>query len=555
MMTDEYIWDDTGAIFAKRVRRACPQPPDIIRQSRLGKIPLAASCRDALRTPFDLHPDIWACAPPSTIRRKKPSFALDVGPSLLGKPAVTGSGTMQYISTRGSAAPQDFAQILLAGLAPDGGLFMPEVWPRISPMEIASFRGRSYQDVAYAILSRFAGESFSERELRDDIEAAYADFDDPAIAPLLQLDTLEDAYLLELFHGPTLAFKDIAMQVLGRLFARALARTGNRATVLAATSGDTGSAAIAALGGLPNIDVFVMHPKDRVSEVQRLQMTTSPHANVHNIAVEGTFDDAQAIVKTLFGQRSFSRGVNLTAVNSINFARIAAQAVYYFTAAVQVGDVPTFVVPTGNFGDVFAGEAAMRMGLPVSQLVVATNENDIMARTLREGVYESADVQPTFSPSMDIQVASNFERALFEASGRDSEWIREAMLEFSGSGSLALPSGVFDDLRQRYAAHATSNEETLETIASVYENEGIVIDPHTAVAWAAAEPFAGQGPLVILSTAHPAKFPEAVACATGEEPDLPPQLKGLYEGEERYTVLPAESGSVRSFILEKLGDA
>ncbi len=460
---------------------------------------------------------------------------------------------MNYISTRGKSAPQDFAQVLLAGLAPDGGLYMPAAWPQFSRAELAQFRGRPYADSAFEVLKRLASNAFSDDELREDIEAAYADFDNADIAPLVELDAAPGTYLLELFHGPTLAFKDIAMQVLGRLFARALAKRGGRATILAATSGDTGSAAIAALGGLPNIDVFIMHPKDRVSEVQRLQMTTSPHANVHNIAVEGTFDDAQSIVKQLFAQKAFARGVNLTAVNSINFARIAAQAVYYFTAAAELGEPATFVVPTGNFGDVFAGEAAMRMGLSVAQLVVATNANDILARALDEGVYASGEARPTLSPSMDIQVASNFERALFEASGRDSEWIAEAMAQFAESGSLELPSSVLDALRERYAAHATGDEETLEAIRFVYETEDRLIDPHTAVAYAAAQPFiADGGPVVILSTAHPAKFPQAVERATGVEPDLPERLKGLYEGEERYDVLPAEAGEIRRYILDRL---
>ena len=281
-------------------------------------------------------------------------------------------------------------------------------------------RDRAPSDVALRDPVGFRRRRFTDAELKADIDAAYAGFDDPRIAPLVEIGS--NLFLLELFHGPTLAFKDIAMQVLGRLFARALAKRGGRATVVAATSGDTGSAAIAALGGLSNIEVFVLHPKDRVSEVQRRQMTTSPHANVHNIALEGSFDDAQAIVKDLFADTAFAASVSLTAVNSINFARIAAQSVYYFTAAAQIGEPATFIVPTGNFGDVFAGEAAMRMGLAVEKLVVATNANDILARALNDGVYERGTVHASLSPSMDIQVASNFERALFEASGRDADW-------------------------------------------------------------------------------------------------------------------------------------
>ena len=308
---------------------------------------------------------------------------------------------MKYISTRGQAPAAGFADVLLAGLAPDGGLYVPENWPQLTSAEIKAFAGKSYQAVALEILSRFAGEAFTASELKDDIAAAYAGFEAPAIAPLTRLKTggsNGEHYLLELFHGPTFAFKDIALQILGRLFARALERRGGRATVVAATSGDTGSAAIAALGGLENIDVFVLHPKGRVSEVQRRQMTTSPHANIHNIALEGSFDDAQSIVKGLFAEKVFAAEIGLTAVNSINFVRIAAQSVYYFTAAALLPRPPIFVVPTGNFGDIFAGEAAMRMGLAAEKLVIATNRNDIMARALNEGVYQAGTAHHTLSP-------------------------------------------------------------------------------------------------------------------------------------------------------------
>lgn len=452
---------------------------------------------------------------------------------------------MRYVSTRGEAPPRDFAEVLLAGLAPDGGLYMPEAWPR---MEARTFAERSYQASALEVLSAFAGDAFSSGELKADISAAYSSFDAPEIAPLVEIG--REQYLLELFHGPTLAFKDIALQILGRLFARALAKRGGRATVVVATSGDTGSAAIAALGGLSNIDVFVLHPKGRVSEVQRRQMTTSPHANVHNIALEGTFDDAQAIVKQLFADTEFARAADLTAVNSINFARIAAQSVYYFTAAAQLNAAPIFVVPTGNFGDVFAGEAASRMGLPIAKLVVATNANDILARALNDGVYASGSAQPTLSPSMDIQVASNFERALFEASNRDTEWVTSAMEEFAREKKLAIPPKILEALRARYAAHRADDAETLETIARIYREIGRLIDPHTAVAASAAHQMSG-GPKVILSTAHPAKFPDAVARATGQTPHLPPRLKGLYEGVERVTVLPNDRGAVKAFIQQR----
>ncbi len=456
------------------------------------------------------------------------------------------------ISTRGNAPIASFADVLLAGLAPDGGLYLPQFWPQISAEEIASFKDRTYGDVAHDIVMRFADGSLSAAEAKADIDAAYAQFDDARIAPLVEIEP--DLFLMELFHGPTLAFKDIAMQVLGRLFSRALSKRAGRATVVAATSGDTGSAAIAALGGLANIELFVIHPKDRVSEVQRRQMTTSPHANVHNIALAGTFDDAQAIVKELFADAAFARAVSLTAVNSINFARIAMQCVYYFTATAALGRSATFVVPTGNFGDIFAGEAAMRMGLGAEKLVIATNANDIMARALNEGVYASASLQPSLSPSMDIQVASNFERALFEASGRDSAWLRAGMAAFARDRKLPLPENVLTNLRSRYAARSSNDEETLQTIVRVHKTSGRSIDPHTAVAMRAAYQIKEhqQGPVVVLSTAHPAKFPDAVYQATGSIPALPPRLAGLYEGVERLTVLDNDKALVRAHIEAKL---
>jgi len=458
--------------------------------------------------------------------------------------------TSKYISTRGRAPAASFEGILLAGLAPDGGLYLPEAWPQIASAEQAAFAKAPYVEVTRQILSRFTGGA--DDELTDDIYAAYGTFEDARIAPLVEIGP--DLYLLELFHGPTLAFKDIALQVLGRMFARALSKRGGRATVVAATSGDTGSAAIAALGGLPNVNVFVLHPKGRVSEVQRKQMTATPHANVHNIALEGTFDDCQAIVKALFAETDFADAVNMTAVNSINFARIAAQIVYYFTATATLGRPATFVVPTGNFGDVFAGEAAARMGLPIEKLVVATNANDIMFRVLTDGVYAPDKVLPSLSPSMDIQVSSNFERALFEASNRDADWTRDAMQSFARDKSLTLPANVLANLRARYDAYRCDDAETLATIGRAHRETGRLIDPHTAVALNAAYRMnrkAGS-PVVVLSTAHPAKFPDAVAKATGAAPPVPERLKSTLEGAEKLTVLPNNKDLVRTHIEAKL---
>ena len=456
-----------------------------------------------------------------------------------------------YISTRGGAPEASFADVLLAGLAPDGGLYMPAVWPQFSAAGIARFAGQRYQDVAFEILARFAGDSFTAAELREDIETAYAGFERPEIAPLSAMSG--NRYLLELFHGPTFAFKDIALQILGRLFARALARRGGKATIVAATSGDTGSAAIAALGGLPNIEVFVLHPKGRVSEVQRRQMTTSVHANVHNIALEGSFDDAQSIVKGLFGQAAFAREIGLTAVNSINFVRIAAQSVYYFTATAALDRPATFVVPTGNFGDIFAGEAAERMGLVAKRLVIATNSNDIMARALNEGIYAAGAAHHTVSPSMDIQVASNFERALFEASGRDAEWTRDAMETFARDKQLELPPAILSQLRARYDARSTDDVDTLSTINAIAGTSGRIIDPHTAVAVNAARKLGfREEPTVVLSTAHPAKFADAVTRAIGTPPPMPDALKRLLDLPEKLEILPNKLSLIQHFISSRL---
>jgi threonine synthase len=457
----------------------------------------------------------------------------------------------QFVSTRGEAPEASFADVLLAGLAPDGGLYLPAAWPCFSQAEIAAFKSKRYQEVAFEILSRFVGDSFSANELKEDVEAAYAGFEHPAIAPLSPMSG--NRYLLELFHGPTFAFKDIALQILGRMFARALKRRGGRATIVAATSGDTGSAAIAALGGLSNITVFVLHPKGRVSEVQRRQMTTSDHANVHNIALEGSFDDAQSIVKSLFAEKQFAREIGLTAVNSINFVRIAAQSVYYFTAMAALGRPASFIVPTGNFGDIFAGEAAERMGLAARRLVIATNANDILARALNEGVYEAGAAHHTLSPSMDIQVASNFERALFEASGRDAAWIREAMASFARDRRLVLPDQVLSDLRARYDARSSDDEDTLSTINAVATTSGRIIDPHTAVAVNALRKFGfREEPVVVLATAHPAKFAEAVMHATGVPPPMPDGLKRVLDLPERLDTLPNDPALIRQFISSRL---
>ncbi len=460
---------------------------------------------------------------------------------------------MRYISTRGGASAE-FGDVLLGGPAADGGLYLPDAWPQLSEGEIAAFSKLPYAEVAFRVMRPFVAGTFDDAEFRADIDAAYATFSRKEIVPVAKLGS--DRFLLELFHGPTFAFKDVAMQLLGRLFARALKKQQRRATVIVATSGDTGSAAIAALRGLPGVDVVVLHPHQRTSEVQRRQMTTVLDANVHNIAVQGSFDDAQNIVKALFADAAFAARTQLTAVNSINFARIMAQCVYYFTAAAAVGGrgrAPTFVVPTGNFGDVFAGEAAARMGLPVERLVIATNANDILVRTLATGIYSSGRAQQTLSPSMDIQVASNFERAVFEAAERDGALVGGLMQLFAATRSLPIPSRVLTELQRRYLAASGNDKETRDAIARVHKDTGMVIDPHTAVGVAASLKLQLKGPVVLLATAHPAKFPEAITQAIGIPTEIPPKLAGLMAQEERYTVLPNEVGAVRTFVLERTG--
>ena len=462
---------------------------------------------------------------------------------------------MMYISTRGTSAPAKFIDVLLGGPAPDGGLYLPETWPQVGRYQIGELASLPYAEAAYRIMRPFIGDAFTDAEFRADIEGAYATFAHKAVVPLREI--APNRFLMELFHGPTLAFKDVAMQLLGRLFNRALAKQKRRATVIVATSGDTGSAAIAALRGQKNVDVVVLHPHGSTSEVQRRQMTTVLDSNVHNIALEGVFDDTQNIVKALFADVAFAARTQLTAVNSINFARILAQCVYYFTAAAALGAgqgrLVSFVVPTGNFGDVFAGEAAWRMGLSLERLVVATNTNDILERALHTGVYGAGAAQPTLSPSMDIQVASNFERALFEASNRDATWVTSAMAEFGRTKSLTIPPPVLRDLQERYLAARADDTETIAAIARVYRDSGIVIDPHTAVGVAACDKTNRwlKGPAVLLATAHPAKFPDAVRQAIGITPELPPNLSDLLARKERYTVLPNAVSAVREFVLER----
>ncbi len=457
---------------------------------------------------------------------------------------------MRYVSTRGRAAPVGFAEALLAGLAPDGGLYVPEEWPGFDPDEIARFAGLPYAEVAAEVMARFVGEAVP-RPLLDAIAAeAYATFAHPATAPLKQLGP--GLYLLELFHGPTLAFKDVAMQLLARLYDAVLAGSERALTIVCATSGDTGGAAVEAFHGARHARIVVLFPHERISEVQRRFMTTTADDNVRVVAVNGHFDDCQHLVKALFADRAFRVEVDLSGVNSINWARVAAQSVYYFTSAVALGGPGrpvAYVVPTGNFGDAYAGYAARRMGLHVGPITLATNSNDILVRALADGRYATGEVTPTQSPAMDIQVASNFERLYFEASRRDGVETARAFEAFAAEGAIDLAPQTLAYMRDGFAAEAVSEEETARTILSVLNETGELLDPHTAVGVAAAKRVSpSQTPLVVLSTAHPAKFPDAVRAATGAEPALHARAKGLLQRPERIDRLPADADALKAYI-------
>ena len=461
---------------------------------------------------------------------------------------------MRYISTRGQAPELRFEETMLTGLARDGGLYVPATLPRFSPAEIAAMAGLSYEDVAFRVMRPFIGDSFTDQEFGDIIARAYVGFGHAARAPLKQLQ--DNHFLLELFHGPTLAFKDFAMQLIGQLFQAALARSGKRVTIVGATSGDTGSAAMEAFRGLENVDVFILYPHGRVSDVQRRQMTTVSEANAHALAITGTFDDAQARLKDMFNDFTFRDEVRLAGVNSINFARVLAQVVYYFTAAVSLGAPHrkvSFTVPTGNFGDVFAGYLAKKMGLPIERLVVATNQNDILHRALSSGEYATHGVTPTISPSMDIQVSSNFERALFDAYGRDGAAVAQLMDELK-QGGFHISQGALEALRSDFASGRAAEDQTAAMIARARAEMGELLCPHSAVGVHVAQDFLGATPMVTLATAHPAKFPDAVEAATGIRPPLPPRMADLFDRPERMTRVENDLTAIETLIREALAN-
>ncbi|MCF2906344.1 threonine synthase [Octadecabacter sp. CECT 8868] len=460
---------------------------------------------------------------------------------------------MKYISTRGEAPKLTFEEAMMTGLARDGGLYVPETVPTLTQNQIAAMAGQSYEEIAFTVMRPFIGDTFTDDEFRGLIGAAYADFNHAARAPLKQLDN--NHFLLELFHGPTLAFKDFAMQLIGQMFQASLTRSGKRITIVGATSGDTGSAAIEAFRGLSNVDVFILFPDGRVSDVQRRQMTTPSESNVHALALDGDFDDCQAALKDMFNDFEFRDGVNLAGVNSINWGRVLAQVVYFFSSAVALGAPHrkvSFTVPTGNFGDIFAGYIAKKMGLPIEQLVIATNQNDILHRTLETGAQVKEGVTPSISPSMDIQVSSNFERALFDAYGRDGAVVAEQMEELKDNGAFTISQGAIEMLRDTFDSGRASEDETYATIKSELTRSGELLCPHSAVAVKVADEHQGPTPMITLATAHPAKFPAAVEKATGQHPPLPPHMADLFDKPERMTQVPNDLAALQSLIKERL---
>ena len=457
-----------------------------------------------------------------------------------------------YVSTRGQAPQLGFSETTLAGLARDGGLYVPAELPKLSARDLEEISTLPYTEVATRIIAPFVGKDIPANDLKNIVAAAYKNFTHPEIAPLHVLD--DDFYLLELFHGPTLAFKDVALQFLGQAFDYILSRNKQRVTIVGATSGDTGSAAIEAFKGKDNVNIFILHPKGRVSEVQRRQMTTVNAANVFNLAIEGSFDDCQDLVKAMFNDQTFRDEMALSAINSINWARILAQVVYYVYTAARLKKPVTFCVPTGNFGNIYAGHVARAIGAPVEKLIAATNSNDILHRFFQTGEMVTNGVMPTVSPSMDIQVSSNFERLLFELYGRDGNAVAKMMEDFRAKGSFRVRPDIMEQLKVLFGSGRLDDAQTLNVIQETYKRTKYILDPHTAVGVGVAEEYRKKNPhslIVSLATAHPAKFPTAVKKAIGIEPALPAHLTDLYKRTERFDVLPVDLAKVQKFVRDR----
>ena len=456
---------------------------------------------------------------------------------------------MRYISTRGKAEKLNFTDAMIAGLATDGGLYVPETFPILTTDDLKRFQSMSYADIAFDVITPFVDGCIDAGDLKKMIDEVYDDFDDPDVAPIKKLDG--DVYVCELFHGPTLAFKDFALQMLGRLFDHVLSQRNKNVTIVGATSGDTGSAAIEACKNKKCIDIFILHPLGRTSDVQRFQMTTTDASNVHNIAVKGTFDDCQDMVKTMFNDQDMRSKLNLSAVNSINWARIMSQIVYYIYSATRVG-VPenkvSFSVPTGNFGNVLAGYFAMRMGLPVDQFMVASNSNDILARFFIDKDMSVKNVIETHSPSMDIQISSNFERLLFESLDRNAETLTSVVEEFRSTGTMPIPEGVYEKISEKFQGFALNNDDTLKAIKKWYDKTGQIFDPHSVIGFEAGFAMTTDSPVMCMATAHPAKFPDATQKAIGTSAPLPKHMEGLFDKTERYKIMDCDYDAVMAYI-------
>ena len=459
---------------------------------------------------------------------------------------------MRYISTRGKAEKLDFADAMIAGLATDGGLYVPETFPILSTDDLKRFQSMSYADVAFDVITPFVDGCIDAGDLKKMIDEVYGDFTATDVAPIKKLDG--DVYVCELFHGPTIAFKDFALQMLGRLFAHVLSQRNEKVTIIGATSGDTGSAAIDACKNKECINIFILHPLGRTSDVQRFQMTTVDASNVHNIAVKGTFDDCQDIVKAMFNDQDMRKKLNLSAVNSINWARIMSQIVYYVYSATRVG-VPenkvSFSVPTGNFGNVLAGYFAMRMGLQVDQFMVASNGNDILARFFIDKDMSVKEVIATHSPSMDIQISSNFERLLFESLDRDADTLTSVVEEFRSTGTMPTPDGMYEKMSEKFQGFALSNDDTLKAIKKWYDKTGEIFDPHSVIGVEAGFAMKTDSPVICMATAHPAKFPDATQKAIGITAPLPKHMEGLFDKTERYDIMDNDYDAITAYVIAR----
>ena len=459
---------------------------------------------------------------------------------------------IQYISTRGKAEKLNFADAMIAGLATDGGLYVPETFPVLSKEDLTRFQSMAYADVAYEVIKPFVEGSVDDASLKTMIDEVYGNFDASDVAPVKQIDS--NLYVCELFHGPTIAFKDFALQLLGRLFDYTLKQRGERVTIVGATSGDTGSAAIEACKNRDCIDIFILHPLGRTSDVQRYQMTTVGADNVHNIALKGTFDDCQDMVKAMFNDKEMREELNLSAVNSINWARIMSQIVYYVYSATRIGAPDkkvSFSVPTGNFGNVLAGYFAMRMGLPVDQFMVASNANDILARFFINKDMSMKEVIETHSPSMDIQISSNFERLLFESLGRDAEKLTSVVEEFRSTGTMPMPAGMYEYMSEKFQGFAMSNDETLASIKKWYDKTGEIFDPHSVIGVEAGIAMETDSPVIVMATAHPAKFPDATEKAISMTVALPEHMKDLFDRDEEYDILENDYDAITQYVMAR----